>query len=106
FHGVGDCWRGNLRDFRGHSLALWSVKPQEKFMANLIKLSGTPIGSPGSWQNSGNVAANAFDGNTATFFDAPTGTGQWCGKIFPSPTQITKIRYFPRNSSLGPGRMV
>ena len=36
------------------------------------KLSGTVIGTTGSWNNSGNTRDKAFDGNTATYFDAPT----------------------------------
>jgi len=39
------------------------------------KAVGTPFGSPGSWGNSGNDYRKALDGNTATFFDAPTHDG-------------------------------
>ena len=48
--------------------------------ASPVKLSGTPFGTPGSWQNQGNDFSKVFDGNTATFFDAPDpGSGDFAG---------------------------
>src|SRR2546425_12254945 len=40
-----------------------------------IKLSGTIIGTSGSWNNGGNTKEKAMDGDLATFFDAPTNNG-------------------------------
>ena len=36
------------------------------------KLTGTLFGTAGSWNNAGNTIENAIDGNTFTFWDAPT----------------------------------
>ena len=63
------------------------------------QLSGTVIGTPGSWQNSGNGVANVFDGDINTFFDAPDpGTGDWAGLDFgPGAADvITTIVFAPR----------
>src|SRR5436190_3844463 len=41
------------------------------------KLSGTIIGTAGSWNNGGNTKEKAMDGNLSTFFDGPDpGTGE------------------------------
>ena len=52
-----------------------------------VKIAGTPFGTPGSYQNSGNTFAKAFDGNPNTFFDAPApGPGDFVGLVLsPSP---------------------
>ena len=71
------------------------------------QLSGSVIGTPGSWQNSGNGVANVFDGDINTFFDAPDpGTGDWAGLDFgPGATDvITSIVFAPRAGFSG--RMV
>jgi len=64
------------------------------------KLTGTIIGTPGSWGNSGNTITNVFDNNLNTFFDAPDpGNGDWAGLDFgPGVSNvITKINYCPRS---------
>ena len=38
----------------------------------------------------------AFDGLTNTYFDAPTGNGNWVGLDLGTARQVTTIRYFPR----------
>jgi len=38
------------------------------------KLTGTVIGTQGSWNNIGNTIHKAFDGDLNTFFDGPTAT--------------------------------
>lgn len=43
------------------------------------KLTGTYFGTRGSHQNRGNTFLKAFDGNGATFFDGPTGNGNFVG---------------------------
>ncbi len=60
-------------------------------------LTGTWIGTPGSWSNLGDTGDKAFDGNTATFFDAQEESA-WTGLDFGSghARRITAIRYFPR----------
>ncbi len=64
------------------------------------KLTGAVIGTPGSWNNSGNTRDKCFDGNTSTFFDAPAADGGWCGLDLGSGVakRIGTIRYWPRDS--------
>ena len=64
----------------------------------------TGTGTAGSWENEGNVFTNAFDGNLNTFFDAPTGNGNFVGATFSSEAIVTQILYAPRAAY--PGRMV
>ena len=67
----------------------------------MLKLTGTVIGSPGSWSNLGNTITNVFDGNTNTFYDAANGTGDWAGLDLGSGTNgvVMLIKYWPRASS-------
>jgi hypothetical protein len=64
----------------------------------LIKFAGTVIGSPGSWGNSGNTIAKAFDGDTNTFYDAVNGTNDWAGLDLGGGTNgvVMQIKYCPR----------
>jgi hypothetical protein len=63
-------------------------------------LTGTVIGTSGSWNNSGTTVSNVFDGNTSTFFDAPTagttGSPDWVGLDLGSAYTITSITFAPR----------
>jgi endoglucanase len=63
------------------------------------ELTGTIIGTPGSWGNSGNTITNVFDNNLSTFFDAPSGNGDWVGLDFGAGVSniITQIKYCPRS---------
>ncbi len=61
------------------------------------KLTGTLIGTAGSYQNKGNTITNAMDGNTSTYFDAPTGSGDWVGLNLGSPQAITQVQFVPRS---------
>jgi N-acetylneuraminic acid mutarotase len=61
------------------------------------QLSGTTIGTAGSYQNLGNTIAKATDGSLTTFFDAPTGNGDWVGLDLGSSKTITQIKYAPRS---------
>ena len=63
------------------------------------KLNGTIIGTAGSWGNSGNAITNVFDSNLNTFFDAPTGNGDWVGLDFSAGVSnvVTQINYCPRS---------
>jgi O-glycosyl hydrolase len=61
------------------------------------QLTGTPsANTTSSWNNSGNTFANVFDGNTATFFDAPNPDGNWVQLDLGSADTITQIQYAPR----------
>jgi hypothetical protein len=65
------------------------------------KLTGTIIGTAGSWGGSGNTIAKVFDNNLTTFFDAPDGNGAWVGLDFGAGVSnvITRINYCPRSGS-------
>src|SRR5882672_1215197 len=71
------------------------------------KLTGTIIGTAGSWNNSGNTKEKAMDGNLSTFFDGPDpGTGEWVGLDLGAGVSntISQVRYCPRSGWAG--RMV
>ena len=69
------------------------------------KLTGTIIGTTGSWANDPNRTRDkVFDGNISTFFDAPTGNGVWVGLDLVTNNVISKVRYYPRADE--PARMV
>jgi hypothetical protein len=68
---------------------------------SLPLLTGAIIGTPGSYNNAGDTIAKVFDGNLATFFDAPNssnGNGCWVGYDFGAGVRnvIRQIRYCPR----------
>ena len=44
-----------------------------------VKLTGTPFGSPGSYNNDGATYDKAFDGDTSTCFDGPGPSGNFTG---------------------------
>ncbi len=69
-----------------------------------VRLTGTVIGTSGSYQNDGNTIANAFDGNLSTFFDGPTADGNYAGLNLGSADVIASISYAPRAGFAG--RMV
>ncbi len=64
------------------------------------KLAGAIIGTPGSWNNSGNTIAKVFDNDLNTFFDAPLGNGAWVGLDFGAgvSNEITQINFCPRST--------
>jgi len=68
------------------------------------KLTGTVIGTAGSYQNDGNTIAKAFDGSLSTYFDGPTASGNWAGRNLGAQYTITQINYSPRVNWAG--RMV
>lgn len=61
-------------------------------------LSGTIIGTPGSYNSSGNTNGLLFDGNLGTFFDGPDPSGDWAGLDQGAGVSniITEIVYAPR----------
>jgi len=62
-------------------------------------LTGTIIGTPGSFDNSGNTISNVFDDSLSTFFDGPDASGDWAGLDLGSTNQniVSMIRYCPRS---------
>jgi hypothetical protein len=63
------------------------------------KLTGTLIGTSGSWNNNAAVTKTAaVDGSLTTFFDGPTANGVWVGyDLGADSTQVLyKVRYAPR----------
>jgi uncharacterized delta-60 repeat protein len=68
------------------------------------KLTGTIIGTAGSYNNDGNTIAKAFDGNLSNYFDGPVANGDWAGLDLGSAQIITQVAYEPRSGYAG--RMV
>ena len=64
-------------------------------------LSGTVIGTAGSYQNDGDTTAKAFDGNLGTFFDAPAANGNWAGLDLGGPHTISAVAYASRSGWAG-----
>jgi hypothetical protein len=60
------------------------------------RLTGTNIGTPGSWNNMGSTCDKAFDGDGATYYDAVENSGAWTGLDFHERKSIHRIRYLPR----------
>ena len=63
--------------------------------AGSTKLTGALIGTAGSYQSKGNTIAMAVDGNTNTYFDAPSGVQGWLGFDLGTPKTITEVQYVP-----------
>src|ERR1017187_6004519 len=70
------------------------------------KLTGSIIGTAGSYNNSGNTITHVFDNNLNTFFDGPAANGCWAGLDFGAGDSnvIRQINYCP--SSRCESRMV
>ena len=60
------------------------------------KLTGSVIGSAGSWKGQGNVGAKAFDGSGGTFYDAANASGDWAGLDLGTPQALGSVTYIPR----------
>ncbi len=67
-------------------------------------LTGTVIGSPGSYHNAGGTIANVFDGSLITYHDAANASGDWAGLDLGTANVITQVKYSPRRGFAG--RMV
>jgi len=61
-------------------------------------LSGTVIGSAGSFNNAGATIDNVFDGSFESFYDATNASGDWAGLDFGAGVSavVTRIEYAPR----------
>ncbi len=75
-----------------------SLPSAEVSAAVLVKITGTPIGTPISWANNGDTIAQVFDGNFNTFFDAANSslTTNWVGLDMGVARTIAQIQYAPR----------
>ena len=93
FANVANYWRvDEIAGINTNTGVVWAFSP-----APIVKLAGTVIGSPGSWNNSGNTIAKVFDGNTGTFYDAVNGTGDWAGiDLGNTNSMLLQIKYCPR----------
>jgi hypothetical protein len=65
------------------------------------KLSGMPIGTPGSFQDSDRTFYKAFDGDISTFYDALPDSVSWTGLDFGEAQTISEVRCLPRNEGNG-----
>ncbi len=63
--------------------------------APAAQLTGTTIGTAGSYRNDGNTIAKATDGNLNTFFDGPTANGDVVGLDLGTQQRIDQIRLRP-----------
>ncbi len=61
------------------------------------KLAGTVFGTAGSYDNDGDTIANAVDGNTSTFFDGPTASGNIVGLALGTASTISSLSYTARS---------
>lgn len=68
----------------------WGNVAELEFYAGATRLTGAGFGTAGSYNNSGNTFDKALDGNTATFFDCPTGDGCYVGIDTGSSTAYTQ----------------
>ncbi len=63
-----------------------------------VRFTGTGIGSPGSYGNSGNTFAKALDGDIATYFDGASPAGQWVGLDLGIAKKVRKVKLVPRST--------
>ena len=64
-----------------------------------VKLTGTTIGTPGSYDNDPTVTNDkAMDGDLTTFFDAAQPDGNWVGLDLGSAKIISRVKFCPRAS--------
>lgn len=67
-------------------------------------LTGTVIGTLGSYNNGTSTRDKVFDGNISTYFDAPDVSGDWAGLDLGVTKSVTAINYVARGGF--EGRMV
>jgi hypothetical protein len=66
-----------------------------------VTLTGTLIGTPGSYENKGNTIAKAVDGNPQDFFDGPGPDGNWVGYDLGTAMSISAVSFAPRANWTG-----
>jgi uncharacterized protein YjdB len=72
------------------------------FTAPATKVSGTIIGTSGSWNNNPAVTKEkAMDANLSTYFDAPSANANWVGLDLGTAKTIVKVNYAPRTGWAG-----
>jgi hypothetical protein len=76
-----------------------SFKDNQNIPSNIVTLTGTIIGSSGSYDGV-STKEKAFDGNNDTYFDSSTGNGQWVGRDLGSIKNISYIKFRPRIGAL------
>ena len=64
--------------------------------ATATQLAGATVGTAGSYQDDGNTAARATDGNPSTFFDGPTANGNVVGLDLGTQQVVDQIAFAPR----------
>jgi len=69
----------------------WGNLAELEFYDKDMKITGITFGTAGSYENSGATFDKVFDGNVATFFDAPVGNGVYMGIDKDSPVSINEI---------------
>ncbi len=62
----------------------------------LAQLTGTTIGTAGSYYGSGSTIAKATDGSLSTYFDGPAANGNWVGLDLSADKSIQQISFAPR----------
>ncbi len=60
------------------------------------QLTGSVIGTAGSYGGQSNTIDKVYDGNLATFFDAPVASGAWAGLDLGSAKVVNEIKFCPR----------
>jgi hypothetical protein len=64
-----------------------------------LKLTGTIIGTSGSWGNNpATTKEAAMDGSLTTFYDALHSSGDWVGLDLGTARVITQVKYCPRSN--------
>jgi hypothetical protein len=71
-----------------------------KFLGTNGVLWGKNIGTPGSWGNLGLTCDKAFDGDSATYYDAAIGDSAWTGLDLGRAENICEIHFHPRFESV------
>ena len=86
----------------------FSVASSSTVTTGNSKLTGTVIGTTGSYKNAGNTIAKVFDQNLTTYFDAANATGNWVGLNLGTAATIGQIKYAParRSSRANGGRHI
>jgi hypothetical protein len=64
------------------------------------KITGTVIGTPGSWAGQGNTRDKAFDEDVTSFFDASEDVA-WTGLALAKDYRVTGINFYPREQFSG-----
>ncbi len=73
------------------------AEPAPAVTPTATQLTGTVIGTAGSYRNQGNTRDKAFDGSLSTYFDAPTASGSYTGLDLGAADAVTQIKFAPRS---------